>query len=100
MADSNALRQRRKRSHAAGDHSPCRHRGVLAAVEAGPGAWFDAGGEMTRLAGWLEAAHIADPGNAAIARELRLTLLALAGQKPDEGDPVLAELMAMAAGTP
>lgn len=34
--------------------------------------------EMRALAGQLAAACAADPGNAAVARELRLTLLALA----------------------
>jgi hypothetical protein len=41
MADSNALRQRRKRLHAAGDHSLCRHGsldGPLATVTAGDAA--------------------------------------------------------------
>ena len=42
---------------------------------------------MRRLAGRLVAAHEADPGNALIARELRMTLQALtSGQGHDDDD--------------
>jgi hypothetical protein len=40
---------------------------------------------LERLAARLEATHEADPGNALIARELRATLVALAGDDPDAG---------------
>ncbi len=58
-------------------------------------AEFDPAGMLRDLAARLVAAHEAEPGNAPLARELRATLLALAGQRPDEGDPVLRELMGM-----
>ncbi len=100
MADSNAVRSRRKRAHAQGDHSMCRHARPLLLPEVEPqGARFnfdpdfDPAEEMRRLAGRLAAAYAADTGNAALARELRATLLALRG--PGEAadmDPELAEL--------
>jgi hypothetical protein len=40
---------------------------------------LDAAGEMRALASRLAAAHEADPGNAALARELRMTLRELIG---------------------
>ena len=43
---------------------------------------------MARLAERLEAAHEADPANAMVARELRVTLLALAGEAPAGEDDV------------
>src|SRR6266702_3272008 len=97
MADPNAVRSRRKRLHAAGDHSMCRHgaRGRLAAVPAPGDMPVDARASLEALARRLEAAHVADPADAAVARELRATLLALpAGADPDD-DP-LAELRALA----
>ena len=89
MADSAALRSRRCRAHARGDHSLCRHGPLLAAVAAPlptlPGAGPHAApwDRMEALAGRLEAAHEADPGNALLARELRATLLALGGGESD-----------------
>jgi hypothetical protein len=46
---------------------------------------------LERLAGRLEAAHEADPADAAVARELRVTLLALRGS----GETVDSELADM-----
>lgn len=89
MPDSDAVRSRRKRLHAAGDCSLCRHvsRGGTAALsvaaEADPCA--DPAGELAALAGRLAAAHRADPGNGVLARELRMTLAALMGGDPDAG---------------
>ena len=58
----------------------------------------DARAALERLAARLEAAHEADPGNAAIARVLKDTLLALPGDDDTgsgDGDP-LEELRALA----
>jgi hypothetical protein len=82
MADSNALRSKRKRQHAAGDHSLCRRCDGRSAVVVPPApgdAGIDPGVSLARLAARLEAAHEADPSDAAVARELRVTLLALRG---------------------
>lgn len=93
MADSGALRVRRARMHKAGDHSLCRRCAVvrdgaavtLAAVPDAPG--LDALEELRALAGLLAAAYRADPGNALLARELRMTLQALmAGAGKADGD--------------
>jgi hypothetical protein len=89
VADSDAVRSRRKRLHAADDHSLCRRCGVrrpLAAVPAAsaPAATgIDPAASLRALAGRLEAAHTEDPGNALLARELRVTLQAIG--VPDEG---------------
>jgi hypothetical protein len=103
MADSNAVRSRRKRAHAAGDHSLCRRcdgRGATVALPVGGDAPVDARESLEALARRLEAAHEADPGNAAVARELRATLLALpAGETPADDDP-LSELRALAESVP
>jgi hypothetical protein len=40
---------------------------------------------LERLCARLEAAHETDPGNALVARELRMTLAALMGADPDAG---------------
>lgn len=97
MADSGALRQRRYKAHKANDHRLCRHLrqmppiGDVAARDPGD---LDPVAELQALAGRLEAAHIVDPGNVGVARELRLTLAALMGlPSEDEPDP-LAELWA------
>jgi hypothetical protein len=93
------------RAHKAGDHSLCRpgcgkNRRVaaapvsLAAVRGGSAGNLDPRRAMTGLALRLEAAHEADPSNAAIARELRVTLLALGGQtrRPEDAvDRIRAE---------
>jgi hypothetical protein len=81
MADSGALRQQRYKHHRAGDHRYCRHgpRPALAALpDPDPGEDLDPAAELRRLADRLTAAHEAEPGNAALARELRATLQALA----------------------
>jgi hypothetical protein len=102
MADSDALRAQRYRRHRQGDHSICRHRLVpglgspLAPVpDIRPaGAEFDPVAELRALADRLTEAYQPDRGNAAIARELRLTLQSLMGLPAEELDP-LAELRAM-----
>jgi hypothetical protein len=104
MADSDSVRSRRKRAHAAGDHSLCRRcegggplradavepTGPLRAdaVRADLGPCMDPAGALARLAGRLEAAHVANPGNALLARELRATLLALPIAADQEVDPL------------
>jgi hypothetical protein len=79
MADSEALRSRRKRAHAANDHSLCRRcTPVRAAVPVLPaGQVSDAETGLRQLAARLTSAHEADPANAMVARELRMTLQAL-----------------------
>ena len=82
MADSNAVRQQRKRAHAAGDHRLCRGCDALTVVvplPAADGTEFDPPASLVALARRLEAAHEADPANANVARELRMTLMGLAG---------------------
>ncbi len=96
MADSEAVRSRRKRAHAAGDHSLCR-RGCAALKLAAPPAdsspVADPMAEMRLLAGRVVAAHEKDPGNANLAREARMTLQALMG--PGEAvDGDLAKMFA------
>jgi hypothetical protein len=49
--------------------------------------------ELRRLAGRLRDAHVADPGNALLARELRMTLQTLTGGRSD-GDAELESLFA------
>jgi hypothetical protein len=97
MVDSDALRSRRKRAHTAGDHHLCRHWPVPTAVSRlpapDPSNDLDPAAEMRLLAGRLSAAYTADPGNAALARELRVTLLAVGGQGMQGADPVLAGLL-------
>jgi hypothetical protein len=100
MADSGALRARRARLHKAGDHSICRRcAGRAAAVVplAGEPVRIDPGASLERLAARLEAAHESDPADAGIARELRATLLALAGSG-DKADRELAEFVAEFSG--
>jgi hypothetical protein len=103
LADDNAVRQRRKRLHAAGDHSMCRR---CAAVAGGapasivalpapePGAALDAVAEMRRLALRLVAAHEGDPQNAVLARELRMTLRELMPNGAGAADADLTGLFA------
>ncbi len=101
MADSAAVRSRRYRLHKAGDHSACRHKLAVcdaAAAAAAAEGGVDPAAELEGLARRLAAAHVADPGNAALARELRITLQALAAALPDgaaDDDP-LAELRDLA----
>lgn len=105
MADSDALRARRYRQHRQGDHSACRHGRVLAPArprlsEVGgaptpstlPEGDFDPVAEMRALARRLADAYGEDTGNAGLARELRMTLLALEAVPAEpEWDPI-AEL--------
>jgi hypothetical protein len=94
MTDSDAVRSRRKRLHAAGDCSLCRHdgRSVVAAPVAGDAV--DPLVSLRRLAARLEAASEADPGNDRVARVLKDTLATLAGLAPaaDDGLEDLREL--------
>lgn len=100
MADSDALRAKRARRHKAGDHSLCKHPRAAQSPPVPqdghlpPRPVSDAPGELRRLAGRLVAAHEADPGNALLARELRMTLQALSGGKPadDDLESLFAEL--------
>lgn len=100
MADSEAVRSRRKRMHAAGDHSLCRRcpavrnggessRTVtIAPPPAESGTELDPAAEMRRLAVRLSAAYDQDPSNALLARELRMTLAELMpkGKGPADAD--------------
>lgn len=93
MADSDALRQRRRKAHISGDHSLCRRcAAVKPPLEPFPpspqaGEVADAESELRRLAARLVAAHEHEPSNAILARELRMTLEALMAaadtEKPD-----------------
>ncbi len=71
---------RRSRAHKAGDHSLCKRCAVLradpAVVRTAVPVTDPAAG-LRLLAGQLTAAYGADPGNALLARELRMTLQAL-----------------------
>jgi hypothetical protein len=95
-ADSDALRSRRKRAHASGDHSLCRRNCGVTVTPARIAELSPARGDnpvnprasLRSLALRLEAAHEADPANAMVARELRVTLLALAGDAPAGEDDV------------
>jgi hypothetical protein len=81
LADSGALRVRRARAHAAGDHSLCKRCAALklaAPVTEAPPV-DDPMAEMRRLAARVVRAHEADPGNARLAGEVRMTLQALMG---------------------
>ena len=91
MADSGALRVRRTRAHKAGDHSLCRRCAVVKPavvpdLPVGSGEVTDAPLELRQLAWRMAEAHRADPGNAILGRELRMTLQALipkGEEKPD-----------------
>lgn len=105
MADSDALRSRRKRLHAAGDCSLCRHdgRGVLTVLPAPADAGDDPVAALRALAGRLTAAHEASPGDAAVARVLKDVLLALrGGQAPpaSAGDDPLKAARDLARSVP
>ncbi len=89
MPDSGALRSRRKRAHAAGDHYLCRPgcggRGAVVAPPAPSGALTDPRAALERQAARLEAACEDSPGNAPLERELRATLVALSAPEDDSG---------------
>ena len=95
MADSDAVRSRRKRFHAAGDHRYCRRCAALRAqVKPAPMLDLDPVAELRATAARLIAAHEADPANAIVARELRLTLLAIPAEEPAD---LMGELRGLAA---
>lgn len=108
MADSEALRSRRKRFHKSGDHSLCRRcaavsgesrvpRGVASVAvlsDGTEGRAFDAAVEMRQLARDLAVAYGADTSNALLARELRMTLQALLPKGSEKPDADLAGLFA------
>ena len=108
MPDSAAVRMRRHRLHKAGDHSMCRRecgqiRRVAPAsagipqVPAASGD-FDARQKLLELAIWQRDAYAADPSNAILAREYRLTLLELAKGSEEDGKDPFAELLAELTG--
>jgi hypothetical protein len=102
MADSEAVRSRRKRLHRAGDHSLCRRcaavRGEaeplreVTSLPDQPAAALDPPAELRALASRLAAAHRADPANSLIARELRMTLADLMPKGKQDADADLAAL--------
>jgi hypothetical protein len=95
IADPPALRMRRSRAHKGGDHSLCRSACAtvkLAAPLPDVTPATDPKAEMQALAGLLAQAYKSDPGNASLARELRMTLQALMGPG-DAVDPALAEIL-------
>jgi hypothetical protein len=97
MADSDALRSKRKRLHAAGDCSLCRHDrpGAVLPLPVPGAAAIDPLASLASLAARLEAAHEADPADAAVARVLKDVLLALVpppGPAEDDVDPLAAIL--------
>jgi hypothetical protein len=100
MADSDAVRAQRYRMHKAGNHGLCRpgcgQRAPKPAEMTGvAGAQVDPGAGLIELAATLRAAHLADPGNALLAREYRLTLQAIG-----PGERVDGELERMFAAFP
>jgi hypothetical protein len=94
VADSGSVRTRRYRLHQAGDHSLCKQCAALR-EPSGPVTPAELGApaaELRELAARLAGAHRADPGNALLGRELRLTLQALMGGEQADGE--LAALFA------
>jgi hypothetical protein len=110
MADSGTLRVQRHRRHRAGDHSLCtpgrcdlagrRQYGLAPYTPDASSTGFDAAGEMRAMAVRLRDAYAADTSNTGLARELRLTLLALNGIEPPDDDDLMAELRAMTGEIP
>lgn len=101
MADSDAIRQARRRRHRQGDHSMCRRNCQdgrsplrIAPVPAGSGENLDAGAAMRDLAAQLLEAYRSDPMNAVLAREARHTLLALTPSRDGAADAEWRGLMA------
>jgi hypothetical protein len=84
----------RSRKHKAGDHSLCKRCAVKRAATIPDPPVEDPDAVMRQLAGQLAAACRADPGNATLARELRMTLEALR----DPGDGMDRELKDFLAG--
>jgi hypothetical protein len=85
---------RRSRAHKAGDHSLCVRCAVIKARPENAPPVADPLAEMRLLAGQLAAACRVEPGNASLARELRMTLQALM----DPGGTVDGELAEFLAG--
>jgi hypothetical protein len=93
MPDSDAVRSRRKRLHAAGDHSQCGRRcdarvipvAIVPPVAGGAGG-LEPRAALERLAVRLEAAHATDPADAALARVLKDTLQALGAGESVQDD--------------
>ena len=108
MADDGATRQKRHRLHRAGNHSMCK-RGCgqirqvspvipkLREVKADCGE-FDAKRAMRDLAEQLREASAANPLDAVLAREYRLTLIELAKGEDGDGKDPFAELLAELSG--
>ena len=100
MADSDALRQRRRKAHVQGDHSLCRRCQVVkphpvaavADLPPGIGEVTDAAAELRQLAWRMAEAHRADPANAILGRELRVTLQALMPKGDEKADADLTGL--------
>jgi hypothetical protein len=94
LADSEALRSRRKRAHAAGDHRLCRANcaALKLAAPVAAGEVTDAAAEMRQLAARMAEAHRADPGNAILGAELRKTLLELMPKANGNADADLTGL--------
>jgi hypothetical protein len=66
---------------------------TIAEVPAGTGRDIDPSAALRDLAAGLQAAYRADPGNGLLARELRMTLLALRPPRDAGVDAELAALM-------
>ena len=101
MADSEALRSRRKRAHAQGDHRLCKRcpavrgegtRTVSLLPQVAVGPEFDAVAEMRQLAAELHEAYRADTSNGVLARELRMTLAELMPKGKQDADADLTGL--------
>lgn len=96
IADSGSLRTTRWKQHKAGDHSLCRNCAEKRFLQSVPveGRFLEPSDALRDLARRLEAAHVAAPDDAAVARELRMTLQVLmgAGSGRGNGDGNLAEL--------
>lgn len=102
MADSGALRARRHRQHVAGNHALCRAGcgGTEQIPEASPqipeaqagSPELDPHSAMQELAAQLRLACAANPADAVLAREYRLTLQALT--PPKDADDELSDLLA------
>jgi hypothetical protein len=100
VADDDAVRSRRYRAHKQGNHVYCK-RDCQAArdpvrfdgVPDDPGESLNRFAELRRLCVALRTAYLADPANAALAKEWRMTLLCLPGSKDMSADDELSQLM-------